>query len=165
MDKKLSPEGLRFLKEKEGVRYQVYDDGAGYLTVGVGHKLTPEELTHFKLGDHVAESFIDTWLKKDVEFAEHCVNSWVVVEVTQTGFDMLVSFVFNVGCEAFKKSSLLRRLNRGQIKEASEEFDKWVHSGKKRMAGLVTRRREEKENFIRSMESFNDTIASERRDG
>lgn len=145
---KLSPEGLRFLKKKEGVRYQVYDDGAGYLTVGVGHKLTPEELKQFKLDDHVAESFIDTWLKKDVEFAERCVNSWVTIKLSQTGFDMLVSLVFNIGCEAFKKSSLLRRLNRGEIVEASEEFKKWVFSNKKRMAGLVARRAEESHNFL-----------------
>lgn len=155
---KLSGDGLRFLKSKEGVRYQVYDDGAGYLTVGVGHKLTPEELTHFKLGDHVAESFIDTWLKKDVEFAEQCVNNWVVVKLTQTGFDMLVSFVFNVGCEAFKKSSLLRRLNRGEIKEASEEFKKWVFSNKKRMAGLVARRAEESHRFLEAETNPSSTL-------
>lgn len=79
--------------------------------------------------------------------AETCVNNWVVVSLTQTGFDMLISLVLNVGCEAFKKSSLLRRLNRGEIKEESEEFKKWVLSNKIRMAGLVARKAEGSHNF------------------
>jgi lysozyme len=148
MDMKLSEEGLKFLKEKEGVRSHVYDDGAGFLTVGVGHKLVNSELANYKLGQYVPDCQIDSWLRQDVEFAVRCVNNWVVISLSQTGFDMLVSFVFNVGCEAFKKSSLLRQLNRGQIKEASEEFKKWVFSNKTRMAGLVARRAEESHKFL-----------------
>lgn len=146
------------MKEKEGVRNKVYDDGAGYLTVGVGHKLIGQELTNYKLGAFVPDCQIDQWLRQDVGFAEKCVNDWVIVELTQTGFDMLVSFVFNVGCEAFKKSGLLRALNRGDIKEASEEFHKWVHSKKKRMAGLVARRAEESHRFLEAELSGEETV-------
>lgn len=149
----LSEEGLLFLKQKEGIRNRVYDDGAGYLTGGVGHKLIGKELEYYELGSYVPDCQIDIWLRKDVEFAVECVNNWVVVKLTQTGFDMLVSFVFNVGCEAFKKSTLLRRLNRGEVLEASEEFKKWVFSNKKRMAGLVTRRAEEAKKFLEAERS------------
>jgi lysozyme len=145
---KLSEEGLRFLKEKEGVRNKVYDDGAGFPTVGVGHKLVDVEIHNYPIGAYVPDCQVDAWLRQDVTFAERCVNNWVLVELTQTGYDMLVSFVFNVGCEAFKKSTLLRRLNRGEVKEASEEFKKWVFSNKRRMAGLVTRRAEEAKRFL-----------------
>lgn len=145
---KLSEEGLNFLKQKEGIRNRVYNDGAGFLTVGVGHKLVSQELENYELGSFVPDCQIDEWLRTDVAFAENCVNNWVVVSLTQTGFDMLVSFVFNVGCEAFKKSTLLRKLNRGDIMEASEEFKRWVFSNKRRMAGLVTRRAEESKKFL-----------------
>lgn len=144
----LSEEGLKFLKDKEGIIPYIYDDGAGFLTGGVGHKLTPSELRLWGEGHFVPDCQVDIWLRKDVEVAERCVDNWVVVELTQTGFDMLVSFVFNVGCEAFKKSTLLRRLNRGDVKEASEEFNRWVFSNKKRMAGLVARRAEESQKFL-----------------
>lgn len=147
-DMKLSEEGLTLIKIREGVRNHVYDDGAGFLTVGVGHKLINQELTNYKLGQYVPDCQLDLWLKQDVEFAVRCVNNWVLVDISQGGFDVLVSFVFNVGCEAFKKSTLLRQLNRGQIKEASEEFKKWVFSGKRRMAGLVARRAEESHKFL-----------------
>jgi lysozyme len=145
---KLSDDGIKFLKDKEGVRNRVYDDGAGYLTVGVGHKLIGQELDNYKLGSFVPDCQVDAWLRIDVEVAERCVNNWVVVPLTQTGFDMLVSFVYNVGCDAFKKSTLLRQLNRGRIRETSEEFKKWVFSNKKRMAGLVARRAEESRKFL-----------------
>src|SRR5688572_4393670 len=150
MDMNLSEEGMKFLKEKEGIRNRVYDDGAGFPTVGVGHKLIGQELEQYKLGSFVPDCQVDAWLRQDVEFAVRCVNDWVVVSLSQTGFDMLVSFVFNVGCEAFKKSTLLRRLNRGEVKEASEEFKRWVFSNKKRMAGLVARRAEESHKFLKS---------------
>lgn len=145
---KISDEGLKFLREKEGVRNNVYDDGAGFLTVGVGHKLVGQELTNYKLGSFVPDCQVDAWLREDVEDAERCVNNWVVVPLTQTGFDMLVSLTFNIGCNAFKKSTLLRQLNRGLIRETSEEFKRWVFSNKKRMAGLVTRRAEESKKFL-----------------
>ena len=148
----LSDNGLEFLKQKEGVRNRVYDDGAGFLTVGVGHKLVGQELDNYKLGSFVPDCQVDAWLRKDVEVAERCVNNWVVVPLSQTGFDMLVSFVYNVGCEAFKKSTLLRQLNRGRIRETSEEFKKWVFSNKKRMAGLVARRAEEAKKFYEAEE-------------
>lgn len=90
-------------------------------------------------------SKVDARLRAD---AETCVNNWVVVSLTQIGCDMLVSLVLKIGCEAFKKSPLLRRLNRGEIKEDSEEFKKWVLSDKTRMAGLVARVAEESHNFL-----------------
>lgn len=145
---KLSEEGLKFLKQKEGVREYIYDDGAGFLTGGVGHKLTGKELENYKLGAFVPECQVDAWLRMDVERAEKCVNNWVVVELTQTGFDMLVSLVFNIGGEAFKKSTLLRQLNRGLMEEASEQFKRWVFSKKIRIAGLVNRRAEESRKFL-----------------
>jgi len=148
MDMKLSEKGLEFLKEKEGVRNHVYDDGSGFLTGGIGHKLIGQELEDYELGSFVPDCQVDEWLRNDVAVAVRCVNNWVVVDLTQTGFDMLVSLVFNIGCEAFKKSTLLRRLNRGQIKESGEEFKKWIFSNKRRTAGLTARRAEESQKFL-----------------
>lgn len=143
MERRLSDEGLKFIKEKEGVRNRVYNDGVGILTGGAGHRLTPEEVKNFGPTGYVPDCQIDAWLKVDVKKAEECVNNWVLVDLTQTGFDVLVSFVYNIGCDQFKRSTLLKLLNKGFIKEASEEFSRWVYARGKKLPGLVSRRADE----------------------
>jgi len=147
-DKRLSDEGIKFLKKHEGVIYKVYDDGVGYLTAGVGHKLTESELENYDLGCPIEEYQVDLWLRQDSAKAVRCVNNWVTTDLTQTGFDMLVSFVFNVGCDAFKRSTLLKKLNRGDVMGAAAEFNRWVFAQSKKLPGLVARREEEKKLFL-----------------
>jgi len=158
-DKKLSPEGLKFLKEKEGVVYEVYDDGVGYLTAGVGHKLNNEELKKYKLGDPVDNFQVDLWLERDSFKAVRCVNNWVTTDLTQTGFDMLVSFVFNVGVDAFKRSTLLKKLNRGDVMGAAAEFSKWVNARGQKLPGLV-KRREDEARLFRDAEVAEDLVTT-----
>jgi len=88
------------------------------------------------------------WLRTDVETSEHYVNNLVKVPLTQSQFDALVSLVFNIGGGAFRKSTLLLRLNDGEDLQAADEFLKWNRAGGKVMAGLVKRRESEREQFL-----------------
>ena len=72
--------------------------------------------------------------------AEAAINGRVTVPLTQPQFDALVSFVFNVGAGAFRKSTLLKKLNAGDYAEATAEFPRWVKGGGKTLPGLVVRR-------------------------
>jgi lysozyme len=63
----------------------------------------------------ITEQEGDDLLRKDVAFAEECINKAVKVPITQNQFDALVSLVFNIGSGAFLKSSLLRQLNETTI--------------------------------------------------
>ncbi|MDX8205161.1 lysozyme, partial [Acinetobacter pittii] len=56
----------------------------------------------------------------------------------------------NIGVGAFKKSTLLKKLNSGDYKGAANQFDVWVNAGGKRLAGLVRRRAIEKKLFLGS---------------
>lgn len=136
-DMKLSPEGLDAIKQHEGFRADVYDDGAGFLTIGYGHKLTPDEI-----GVLTVVSFAQATqlLRRDVQAAEAAVNDAVTVPLVQGEFDALVSLVFNIGAGAFRRSTLLRKLNAEDRAGAAREFGRWVFAGGKRMAGLVSRR-------------------------
>jgi len=60
---------LDHLKLREGYREDVYLDTLGNPTCGVGHALTAEEQTKYKIGDIVEENILDTWLSKDAEKA------------------------------------------------------------------------------------------------
>ena len=64
---------------------------------------------------------------------------------------MLVSFVFNVGESAFKNSTLLKYLNKGDILKAKDQLLLWnkVTVNKKKIVdkGLANRREKEYEIF------------------
>jgi GH24 family phage-related lysozyme (muramidase) len=66
----------------------------------------------------------------------------------QHQFDALVSFVYNIGIGAFKKSTMLSLIKADKMGEAASEFDKWTKAGGKPLKGLIRRRRAEKELFV-----------------
>ena len=57
-------------------------------------------------------------------FIEAAVNRYVTGALTQGRFDALVSFTFNVGEGALKKSTLLKKMNAGDMDGAAREFDR-----------------------------------------
>lgn len=158
-DLTISKEGLDHIKRWEGYELEVYDDGVGYLTAGVGHLLSPEEKRTLKLGTPVTEAQVDAWLVEDVKKAEAAVRRLVTHDLTQPQFDSLVSFVFNVGEGALAKSKLLRLLNAGEIEEAADEFERWVFAKGRKLRGLVSRRAAEQQLFLR--EAFPNVTSSE----
>lgn len=140
-DQTTSVAGIHFIKRWEGFRARAYLCPGSVLTIGYGHtrSVVPNQI----ISEHRAEEL----LKSDLVRFERAVNNLVTVSINQKQFDALVSFAFNCGVSAFSRSTLLRRLNEGRYDLASKEFYKWVHVGRKRLPGLVTRRREESEMF------------------
>lgn len=57
----------------------------------------------------------------------------------------LASFVYNVGEGQFSRSTLLRKLNAGDAREACAELSRWVYAGGRVLTGLVKRRAAERE--------------------
>jgi len=76
----------------------------------------------------------------------------VKVALTQNQFDALVSFVYNLGVEAFRTSTLLRKLNNADYRGAAAEFKRWknatVNGKLTELAGLVRRRKSEEQLFL-----------------
>lgn len=117
---KISEAGLALLTEREGKRNRAYKDSVGVWTIGVGH--TGPEVYD---GLYWTDDQVQDALRKDVERFERAVLEAVKVEIDQYQFDALVSFAFNVGATAFKKSTLVRKLNAGDVEGAAREFDRW----------------------------------------
>ena len=145
MEYTTSKEGTNLIKSFEGCRLTSYQDVAGIWTIGYGH--TGNVRPGMSITQEQADSFLQSGLKK----FERCINRCVAVPLTQNMFDALVSFTYNVGTGALQRSTLLRKLNRGDTEGAAAEFDKWIHAGKKVFPGLVRRRREEKELFLKEI--------------
>lgn len=141
---KISDTGLKLIKSHEGLRLQAYPDpgtGGEPWTIGYGHTKGVQP------GDEIDEIAATALLAADVSWVEDCINESVDVALTQNQFDALCSFVFNVGCGAFKGSTLLKLLNEGNYQAASQQFGRWSKAAGKTLPGLVRRRAEEAELF------------------
>lgn len=153
---KTSEKGVDLIKKFEGFRQTVYLDQAKLPTVGYGHLLTESERKLYPVGTRLSKEQIDNFLLKDLEKVEKCINDSVKVGLTQNEFDALASFIFNIGCGQFKKSSVLRNLNNGDRQSAAKSilnYNKITLNGKKVVSkGLVNRRIEEYRLFLTKVE-------------
>jgi hypothetical protein len=93
---KISRQGKDFIESFEKCELEVYDDGYGYLTVGIGHRIKPGEPWK-KIGDTITRETADKLFSEDLEEFEECVRETVKVPITQNQYDALVSLAFNIG--------------------------------------------------------------------
>lgn len=138
----ISQAGIDLIKSFEGCKLTAYQDSVGVWTIGYGH--TGDVYPGMIITQEKAEEL----LRSDLKTAENAVNAKVIYPITQNMFDALVSLTFNIGSDAFGTSTLLKKLNQGDINGAANEFDKWIYAGSKVQPGLVRRRAAEKEMFL-----------------
>jgi len=135
------------IKRFEGKSLQVYKDITGKPTVGFGHLVKPGEDFSGGISNQQALEL----LGKDTSEAAAAVRSMVTRSLNQNQLDALTDFVFNVGPEKFKNSTLLKDVNAGDFAGADNEFAKWnkarVNGVLVPNAGLSARREQERELF------------------
>lgn len=138
----VSRQGLALIQQFEGCRLEAYRDSVGVWTIGYGSTRGVEP------GDRITKTQALELLEADVERHADYVRRYVNVALTQSQFDALCSFVFNVGGGAFQRSTLLRKLNDGDCFGAADELLRWTKAGGKELAGLVRRREAERALFL-----------------
>ncbi|EHN1272205.1 lysozyme [Salmonella enterica subsp. enterica serovar Senftenberg] len=124
----------------EGVRYKPYRDVVGIWTVCYGH--TGNDIM---IGKTYTESQCKALLNKDLNTVARQINPYIKVPIPETTRGALYSFVYNVGAGNFKTSTLLHKINQGDIKGACEQLRRWTYAGGKQWKGLITRREIERE--------------------
>lgn len=130
----------------EGLRLKSYKDSGGLWTIGYGHT------SRVYGGMIIDEEEAYQMLIDDMDEHAYELNRMLMVDVLQHQFDALLSWVFNLGSDATRKSTLIRKLNEGKSK-VSQEFLRWdkVRDPKtgvlKPSLGLSKRRRCEKHLF------------------
>ena len=150
--RKISDTGIDLIKRLEGCSRFVYEDQGGYPTIGIGHLLTRTENMTGKIyidGEPVyyhqglTEQQCVALLIQDLVVPVNTVNEAVIVPLNQSQFDALVSFVFNIGCGNFNRSSLLRILNSGNYEKVPEQMRLWAYVKENVSKGLQKRREAE----------------------
>jgi lysozyme len=132
---------VELVKKFEGFRDTAYLCPAGVWTIGYG---TTENVSQ---GDEVTKQDAEVWLMDDLIEASAAIDKLVEVPLTQEQYDALTSFVYNVGRDAFRKSTMLHLLNAGDYEGAAEQFPRWNKGGGRVLAGLSRRREAERQVF------------------
>ncbi len=131
---------VNLLKELEGWRDKPYKDSAGLCTIGYGHLIEAGEFCP----DQITLEQGEKYLRDDIAEAERIVRSTVKVPLTQSQFDSLISFTFNIGAGAWAISDTLKILNDGEHHRMPARFLMWVKVTKNGVKvveeGLINRR-------------------------
>ena len=132
---------LAFITKEEGARNKAYKDSKGLWTIGVGHLIKADEqhlITATLTDEQVAEL-----LKSDLKWCSEAVETSVKVPLQQHHFDALYSLCFNIGETAFRKSTVVRRINENDLNGAAEAILMW-----NKPEVLINRRKRERALFL-----------------
>ena len=111
--KQLDHAGIDFLIQNEGIVLKPYLDSVGIPTIGIGN-------TYYENGKRVKMSDPAKTRERAIELFQMIVAQfetavWSVTrdDITQSQFNALVSFTYNIGIQGFKGSTVLKRINAG----------------------------------------------------
>ena len=141
----LNQAGINLIKQFEGCKLHAYPDPAtggkpwtiGYGCTGVD--IGPNTIWTQEQADRELDSRLQKLCKR--------IKSELEVNLNDNQFSAVVSLVWNIGMGNFIGHDLLKFLNAGAFKMASQEFPLWNKANGKVMPGLTRRRLAEKELF------------------
>lgn len=100
------PKSYDEIKADEGFNTKVYPDTLGNLTVGRGHKLTPEELEKYKEGDEFDKDVLEDMFEQDFEVARSDAEKFAPEGLPEEAMDIVTNMSFQLGLprlSTFKK--------------------------------------------------------------
>jgi len=152
---KISSNGVQVMHYFEKCKLKAYPDPGSTdgrpWTIGWGDT-GPDVVEGLEITQDEADARFERRLSREFEPG---VMSLVKVPLTQGQFDALVCFAYNVGldidtdtqAEGLGDSTLLRKVNAGDMVGAGDEFLKWNKNDGKVMLGLRRRRAAERALF------------------
>ena len=136
----MSQGGLdNLLKKFEGCKLKAYRCPANVCTIGYGHT-SAAGMPQVTDGMTITQERAEEILRVDIVKYEVAVMDLVKVKLTQNQFDVLVDFAYNAGVGNLKSSTMLKKINAGDLDAVPAELMKWTKGGGKVLTGLVRRR-------------------------
>lgn len=138
---------VALIKRFEGFRTKAYQDSVGIWTIGYG--TTKVDGRPVAEGDTCTKEQAEAYLLADMKtIAEAPIKRNTRSLISQSMYDALVCFTYNVGPGNFAKSTLLKDLNSSKYLDAAAGFLQWNKAGGVELAGLTKRRVAEKDLFL-----------------
>lgn len=147
-------EAVQLIADSESLRLTAYRCPTGIWTVGWG------ETDGVKPGDTCTKEQADRWLCEDLIDRVKEISEMAPQGATANQTGALVSLAYNIGLEALRKSTVLRKHNEGDFMAASRAFGLWnkaknPNTGKlEEFAGLTARRAKESAMYLQPDDGF-----------
>ena len=143
----MTEEGLALIRRFEGFRAAAYRCPAGSWTIGYGHT-SEAGAPVVRPGMRISEAEAREILARDVERFAADVRQALTQQLSNAQFSALVSFAYNVGTPAFRRSSVLKAVNAGRFDKVPAALKLWVKAKGRVLPGLERRRAAEVELFM-----------------
>lgn len=124
----------------EGRRYYVYQDVVGVWIVCDGYIGID-----IRRGYRYIDKECDNLFKVDLRKVVSVIDSLIKVRIFELIRVAFYFFIYNVGFGVFVSSTLLKKLNFGDVSGACKELQRWIYVGGKQWKGLIIRREIERE--------------------
>lgn len=147
-----SADCIAIVKRFEGLRLNSYQDSAGIWTIGYGTtRINGAPVTRgMTITQAQADQLLLDTLNADAAAA---VKRNTKSLITQSMFDALTCFTYNVGQGTYAKSTLLQELNSSKYLESANQFGQFnkatIDGVKQPLPGLTARRTAEKDLFLK----------------
>ena len=132
----------------EGFRSAPYQDQGGVWTIGFGETLNADGTRVSASTAPITREDAEARLSGAVANVLAMVRDMVHVPMTDNQAAALTSFAYNLGTSALRNSTLMLRLNQGNIDEAADCFAAWIYVDDKPNDGLRNRRAAERTLFL-----------------
>jgi lysozyme len=136
---------FELVKKFEGFSEKAYICPAGYATIGYGFRWVNGK--EVKMGDRIDTVKAMGLLYLELEKKGKEIEELIDVPLSPQQLGALTSFVFNVGINALRTSTLRKKLNQKDYASVRTELLRWDKVNSKPLLGLTNRRKAEIELF------------------
>ena len=150
---------LDLIKRWEGCKLQAYQCSAGVWTIGYGTTALADVGIAPAKGMTITKDRAEDLLRQGVDKFAATVDALITANVNANEFGACVSLAYNIGPNAFAKSTVLRELNAGNKDRAAAAFKMWNKAGGEIVQGLINRRNDEVKLFLTPMTADMHTVA------
>jgi lysozyme len=143
---KTTSAGLNLIKSYEALQLVAYADpcSSDGNPVTIGYGTTNAVLPNgesFKLGDTINEETAERWLEYHItNHIEPEIDRLVNVVLSDSQYDSIVDFVYNLGIGTFQKSDLLKYINNGDLNNAQLDILHYCKADGAIVRGILRRR-------------------------
>jgi GH24 family phage-related lysozyme (muramidase) len=146
---KTSDRGIDLIKAFEGFRAKSYQCSASVWTIGWGSTRLADGSRVTQNTPEMSRDEAESLLRKQLVSYEQAVLRLVPCKLTQSQFESLVSFAYNLGSGSLRASTLRKKVIKGDP-TAPDEFPRWSYASGKFIRGLHRRRMAERNLFLSS---------------
>ena len=153
---------LDLIKRFEGCKLTAYQDIVGVWTIGYGTTAMADVGIVPAKGMTITQDRAEDLLRMGVDKFASTVDAMITTKVNQNERGACVCLAYNIGPNAFAKSTVLRELNAGNKDRAAAAFKMWNKAGGDVVQGLVNRRNAEVTLFLTPVTADMHTVEGEK---